>query len=105
MSELNDLGTLATDPIWSITYIVDDIRISVCSVGELINNKDDIEINYLFDLDIDFFFQRHLYIDYTSAFVETDLNCIRQFYLATSYKLIVQSRYFMQKCLWWSYSS
>ena len=84
MSELNDFGTLVIDHIWSITYIVDGIRISVCSVGELIKNKDKIEINYLFDLDIDFFFQRHLCIDYTSAFVETDLNYIRRFYLATS---------------------
>ena len=84
MSELNDLGTPVTDSIWTITYIVGGIRVSICSVDELIKNKNEIGINYLFDLDIDFFFQRHLCIDYTSVFVETDLNCIRRFYLATS---------------------
>ena len=84
MSELNDLGTRVTDRIWSITYIVDGIKVSVCSVDKLIKNKDEVGIDYVFDLDIDFFFQKHLCVDYTSAFVETDLNCVRRFYLATS---------------------
>lgn len=67
-------------PNWSTSFQVENIPVSVCTLEELGRCITEFQQSVLLDIDMDYFFQEHLCLDYTCAFSQYQPSCILDFY-------------------------
>ena len=67
-------------PNWPISFQVEDIQVSICTLVELVRCIPEFRQHVLLDIDMDYFFQEHLCLDYTCAFSRYQSSCILDFY-------------------------
>ncbi len=62
------------------SYLVDGVHVSICTLDELAQYIQAFCEPILLDIDMDYFFQDHLCMDYTCIFTQYDPNCLLNFY-------------------------
>lgn len=65
---------------WSTSFQVEDVEVSICTLVDLVQCIQKFREPVLLDIDMDYFFQEHLCLDYTCVFNLYQPNCILDFY-------------------------
>ncbi len=67
-------------PNWSTSFRVEGVLVSVCTLEELLRCIAGFHQSVLLDIDMDYFFQEHLCLDYTCVFTRYQSGCMLDFY-------------------------